>query len=320
MRKKILGMLVLVGVLCPVVTVGAQSSASETAESGLASIFSIESLMNYFVAFVVLGVGVAFGWVLRVFVLRAIERSRGDYIREATKILIGRVIFATVSAVSLAVFFGLLGVDIWTVMAALGVGIGFAFKDLFSNFIAGVTILMQEKINIGDLIHVGQKKDEVFGTVMDITGRATVMHAFNGTEIIVPNADLVSKPVVCYNSNPFRRIEVAIGISFRSDVDKALELAMAEMKKIDGIEPQPKASAIVAGLKDSAVELKLRFWVRSRSGWLGVRTEVVKNVKRAFDENGVVIPFPIRTLDIPKNDRESVEILHELNRQKFEEK
>lgn len=300
-------------------TVLAQSSVQNSTETGLTDLFSVDRIVTYFSAVVVFLIGIFLGWIVRILILRAIERSRGDYIREATKILIGRVIFALIAFVSLAIFFAMIGVDMWTVFAALGLGIGFAFKDIISNFMAGVIILLQEKINIGDLIRVGNETEKVFGTVMDITGRATILYAFNGTEIIVPNADIISKQVICYNSNPFRRIDFAVGISFGSDIEKARQLALEAMKTIEGVEVQPEPSVIATGFLANAVELKVRFWVQSRGGWIKIRTQVIRRVKEAFDQNGIVIPFPIRTIEASHVSQEEMQKLHEINRQKFEE-
>lgn len=313
--KKILGLIALW--LTPAVAY-AQSNAQDNTEEGLNALLSMDKLLTYFAAVIVFLIGVFMGWIVRIIVLRAIEKARGDYIREATKILIGRVIFVSFVFLSLAIFFSMVGVDLWTVFAALGLGIGFAFKDIISNFMAGVIVLLQEKINIGDLIRVGTEGEKVFGTVMDITGRATILHAFNGTEIIVPNADIISKQVTCFNTNPFRRIDFAVGISFGSDIEKARQLALEAMKHIEGIEVQPEPSVIATRFLDSAVELKVRFWVQSRSGWIKVRTEVIRKVKEAFDQNGITIPFPIRTLDVPPHAREVAQEMHDLNRQKYE--
>lgn len=297
----------------------AATDVSETTETGLSELFSMDRMLTYFSALFVMLVGLFLAWLTKVLILRTIERSRGDYIREATKILVGRVIFASIAFISIAIFFAMIGVDMWTVLAALGVGIGFAFKDIIGNFMAGVVVLMQEKINIGDLIRVGAESEKVFGTVMDITGRATVIHAFNGTEIIVPNADIISKQVTCFNTNPFRRIDFAVGISFSSDIEKARQLALDAMKDVEGIEVQPAPSVIATGFMESSIQLKVRFWVQSRSGWIKVRTEVIGKVKEAFDQNGITIPFPIRTIDMGQSARESAQEMHDFNRQKFEQ-
>ncbi len=314
--KKILA---LISILLPEVALAVNNQSTENTEGGLQELFSMDRFLTYFSAMIVLLVGVFMAWVVKILVLRAIEKSRGDYIREATKILVGRVVFVTISFVSIAICFAMIGIDMWTVFAALGLGIGFAFKDIIGNFMAGVVILMQEKINIGDLIRVGLESEKVFGTVMDITGRATIIHAFNGTEIIVPNADIIAKQVTCFNTNPFRRIDFAVGISFGSDIEKARQLALEAMKNIEGIEVQPAPSVIATGFLESAVEIKVRFWVQSRSGWLKVRTEVIRKVKEAFDQNGIVIPFPIRTIQSPAHAQDIAKEMHDLNRQKFEQ-
>jgi len=316
MKKFLISVLIW---LMPAVAYAATSEVKDSTESGLSDLLSMERVLVYFSAFVVFLIGLFLGWIVRILVLRAIEKSRGDYVREATKILIGRVVFALIAFISFAIFFAMIGVDMWTVFAALGLGIGFAFKDIISNFMAGVIVLLQEKINIGDLIRVGHSSENVIGTVMDITGRATILHAFNGTEIIVPNADIISKQVTCFHTNPFRRIDFAVGISFDSDIEKARQLALDAMKTVEKVEVQPAPSVIVTGFLENAVELKVRFWVQSRGGWIQTRTEIIRKVKEAFDQNGVTIPFPIRTIESPRHTQEFAQEMHELNRQKFEE-
>lgn len=313
--------LFLIGLIIPCTTLaqgsvsGGASEGYETTSGGLSEFFSLERLFEYLGAFIVFIVSVFIAWILKTIVLQAIEKSRGEYTREATKILIGRVVFVTTITVGATISLQLIGLDIWTVMAALGFGIGFALKDIISSFVAGVTILVQEKINIGDLILIGKKEENIFGTVVDITSRATHMQKFDGTEIIVPNADLISKPVISYSVNPFRRIEVIVQIAFGSDINKARSVILNGIKDMEGIEPNPTPSVYATAFLDSAIEIRTRFWVQSRSGWFDTRSQVIERIQSELKAAGITIPFPVRTLNIDKLDENDRKEIHELNRQ-----
>lgn len=217
------------------------------------------------------------------------------------QILGGRMTYSGILVLGITVGLKIAGIDLTTILAAVAFGIGFALKDLIMNFLAGIMILVGRHFTIGDFIKVGS----TIGKVVEIQSRTTVLQAIDGTKVIVPNADLFKKQVVSFTSNPFRRIELIVGVDYRTNLENALKICMDTMKHTEGILAEPKPAVLVDDFAESSINLKLRAWVDSRGGWVKVKSDLVKNIKTRFDQYGIVIPWPIRTLSYDKDQKYS---------------
>jgi small-conductance mechanosensitive channel len=205
------------------------------------------------------------------------------------QVLGGRITYTVVLTLGITIGLKIAGIDLTTIIAAVGFGVGFALKDLIMNFIAGVMILVGRHFAIGDFINVGG----TIGKVVEIQSRVTVLQAIDGTKVIVPNADMFSKQITSFTSNPFRRIEVIINIDFRNNLENALKICMHVLKTTKGILLQPAPAVLIDDFGDNGPFIKLRGWVDSKGGWLKIRSELMKNLKSEFDKYGIVIPWPI---------------------------
>jgi len=272
------------------------TKATEPTTSSLSTfLFDVfKGLPQWIAGGVILVVALFLSKIVARIVTQAIIRKRGEDFKKGSIILIGRVVSISIFVFGLVIALQVIGLkDMGWLFGSIGIGIGFALKDLINNFISGMIILMQNEINIGDIIDV----DGVKGTIVDIQVRATILQAFNGTKITIPNGTMLSTKIISYTSNPFRRIDFYIGIGFSSNIEQAKALALSVMNNHPGIEKSPLPDVLVTELLDSAVNLRLRYWVKSRgSGWLKIRSELIRDIKAAFDSQGIEIPFPIRTL------------------------
>jgi small-conductance mechanosensitive channel len=201
---------------------------------------------------------------------------------------------------------GIFGVPLNSIGAAIGLiglGISFALKDLIANFISGMFILINRPFKIGDQIEVqGQE-----GTVRDIRVRATDVKTYDGRKMIVPNSVLYNQIVVNNTAYSQRRFEVIVGISYEDDIKKARELAEEALKKSEHTEDYPEPKVLIKDLGDSSIGLRLWGWTDSeRADVMDATSEVTELVKNKFDENGIEIPFPIRTV-IMDGEEEDVE-------------
>lgn len=221
-------------------------------------------------------------------------------------ILIERTVYTGIVILGLIVSFQIVGIDLGSLLAFLGVGIGFALKDLLSNFFAGVMILTQKKFKIGDVVKVSDQT----GTVTEIDARTTQVKAFDGTNLIIPNAQMITNVVQNFTANSFRRVVVNVGVHYATPLAEAIQIAVASVKKHEKVVPEPKPQVIATEFGDSAITLEVKFWVESRSGWLVTRSEVIQQLKKDFDAAGIEIPFPIRTLTLDDNDRNLMQSLH----------
>ena len=180
-------------------------------------------------------------------------------------------------------------------IAGLGIGavaIGFAFQDFFENFLAGVMIMLREKMQIGDVI----KSGDIHGTVQFINLRETHVRAFSGELHVLPNSRLFNEPVEVVTAEDERRFEVIIGVSYDTDLDEADKIISAAVEKIDLVSKDKPVQVLADTFNSSSVDFRVRWWAAS-SGTEAVmnRDQVIRSIKRSLDEAGIEIPFPYIT-------------------------
>lgn len=178
----------------------------------------------------------------------------------------------------------------------LGIGsvaVGFAFRDILQNFLAGILILLTEPFNVGDQIVY----KEYEGTVEDIQIRATKIRTYDNRQVVIPNGELFTNAVTVNTAYNMRRSEYAIGIGYQDDVGAAQRLCLDILSKIDGVLDNPAPDTIMVEMGDSSVVFLLRWWTNSRyADVLQVQDAVLRMVKNRLIESGFTIPFPIRTV------------------------
>ena len=182
-----------------------------------------------------------------------------------------------------------------SLIAGLGIGtvaVGFAFKDIFENFFAGVLIMLREKMRLGDVIEV----DGILGTVEHISLRETHIRAFSGELTIMPNSMLFQNAVEIWTDAPKRRFEVVIGVSYDTDLEKAENILRQAVKGCDTVFQDKPVQVLADTFNSSSVDFIVRWWADS-SGEQAVMTkpQVVKAIKAALDQAKIEIPFPYVT-------------------------
>ena len=177
----------------------------------------------------------------------------------------------------------------------LGLAIGFAFQDISANFISGILIAFQKPIQVGDII----KTKDFIGVVERIDLRATVIHTFEGLHVIIPNKDVFQEPITNYTRTDERRIELEVGISYAEDLAFVKKVALQAAADVDGLIPTHEPALYYKQFADSSINFVLMLWVRydNEKAYLQTKSDAIMSLKKAFDENGITIPFPIRTLD-----------------------
>jgi len=178
-------------------------------------------------------------------------------------------------------------------------GIGFAFKDLLANFIAGVVILTQHKFKIGDVIRLNSN----LGTVIEIESRTTQMKTFDGIMLIIPNSEMLTSTVENLSAEEFRRFSFQVGVHYDTPLDKATQITLASISSHNEVVPSPEPVVIVTEFGDSAIMLQVRFWIEmTASKWWQVQSELMQQLKKDYDKAGISIPFPMRTLTLDPYD------------------
>lgn len=182
------------------------------------------------------------------------------------------------------------------VLTALGLGsiaVGFAFKDIFENFLAGLLILFREPFRLQDYI----ESEGIEGFVEEITIRDTHLRQTDGQRVVIPNAQLFKNPVTVRTDRDRRRTTIICGIAYGEDVDQARDVmarALADLPTVDKDQP---IEIFAQAFGSSSIDFEVTWWTGSKPLDLRrSRDEVVAAVKRALDDAGIEIPFPYRTL------------------------
>jgi small-conductance mechanosensitive channel len=181
---------------------------------------------------------------------------------------------------------------------ALGVGIGFGLQNIVANFISGLILTFERPIQTGDTIEVGT----LMGDVKNIGVRASTIQTFDGSEVIVPNSNLITHEVINWTlSDRKRRRDIEVSTAYGTNPRKVLEI----IKKIASDHPSvmkvPGVWATFEGFGESSLNFKVRFWVSFDIG-LTVKSEVAMSIYDAFEEAGIRIPFPQQDLHIKSFD------------------
>lgn len=180
------------------------------------------------------------------------------------------------------------------VLAFLGLGsvaVGFAFKDIFQNFMAGLLILFRRPFRLGDQIRSG----ELEGTVEDINLRATIIKTYDGERVIIPNSDVYSRPVLVRTAYGIRRSRFVVGIGYGDDVHEAKQAILAGLEDLPGVLEEPAPWLRTVELAPSSVNLEVFYWTKAQQHEvLRVSDAVATTIKYALDEAGIDMPFPVR--------------------------
>lgn len=192
------------------------------------------------------------------------------------------------------IFPGLSAGHLVSVLGLSSVAIGFAFKDIFQNFLAGILILSGRPFRIGDQIETNGLE----GTVDHISIRNTLIHTYDGQEIIVPNAQIFTNPITVRTARKARRSTFTTGIGYGEDIEEAREVIRKAVVGCESTLEDPAPQIYVSAHDSSSVNFDVRYWTESSIGsvWKA-RDEVATTVKYALDEAGIEIPYPYRTVE-----------------------
>lgn len=244
--------------------------------------------------------------LISLFVKSAVEsRLAAKISEEHQEILIisGRVAFVSTALVGTTIALAIAGINITTVLAAVGFGVSLGLQDTISNFVAGVTLLATKPFGFGDWILINGQK----GKVEEIRTRFTILKTYDGLRLVVPNATLFKSPVLSYTSNATRRLKVPAYCRYGVDISQVREICMNVVKSDPRIFIEPKPNIIIYSLDDSYITLQVRFWVDPKGPWRRIQSKVYMGIQSALEEAGLDAPYPVASISFEK-DLESVAI------------
>ena len=188
-----------------------------------------------------------------------------------------------------------LGVNVSGLLAGLGIMgiiVGFALQDTLGNLAAGVFILFNKPFRVGDTVNIGG----ITGTVEKIGIAACELNSMDNIKITIPNKKIWGDTIQNFTGNKTRKIfNLEVGISYDSDIDKAIKIANNILKNDARVLKDPQPEVVVKSLADSSVVLAIRPAVNTKDYW-PVYFDALKAIKQQFDNNGIKIPFPQRDI------------------------
>lgn len=181
-----------------------------------------------------------------------------------------------------------------SILGLSSVAIGFAFRDILQNFLAGILLLLSEPFRIGDQIVV----NDFEGTVEDIQTRATFLRTYDGRRVVIPNSNLFTNSVTVNTAHERRRLQYDIGIGYGDDIARAKQILLDTMREIPEVLDDPAPTAIVVALADSSVNIRMRWWVQPprQQDILDVQDIVLEKVAKVLRAEGFDLPFPTQQI------------------------
>lgn len=250
-------------------------------------------------------------------ILSAVVLVLGFYIaklvRKAAKKLVSRISkHASLNNLLISiVYITFIGLTIFTVLSILhldtavtsvlagagilGLALAFAFQDIAANFISGIFISFRSPIHVGDIVKI----KDYMGKVEDINLRDTVILTFQGQMVIIPNKDVFQNPIENYTMLGKRRMDLNVGISYGDDLEKVSHITLEAVKGIKGLSADDEITMFYTEFGDSSINYVIRLWLATTEqiNFLDVKSQAIMRIKKAYDANDIMIPFPIRTMD-----------------------
>ncbi|MDI1323060.1 MAG: mechanosensitive ion channel [Algoriphagus sp.] len=187
------------------------------------------------------------------------------------------------------------------ILGALSVGIGLGLQGLVNNLVSGLIIAFENTVKVGDLIEIEGKP----GIMKSIGFRSSVVNMFEGSTIVIPNGELISKQLINWTTGKGRKLTVVIGVSYETDLEKAIRLLREIISQDNRIRMYPAPRVVPMDFADSRIDIEVTFWVNNYMDYPFAKGELISKANELFKQNNILIPFPQRDLHF-KSVAESV--------------
>ncbi|WP_419800749.1 mechanosensitive ion channel family protein [Mucilaginibacter sp.] len=181
------------------------------------------------------------------------------------------------------------------IIGALSVGIGFGLQTIVNNLVSGVILAFEKPVQIGDIIEVGGHS----GAIREMGIRASKIATADGSEIIIPNGDLLSQHLINWTlSNNNRRVELIVGVAYGSELDKVRKLLYHLVMDREYIMKTPAPMVLIHNFSDNSVDFRILFWVEDLTKWLELKSRLMSDIYETFYLEKIEIPFPQRDVHL----------------------
>lgn len=245
---------------------------------------------------IVFAIFVVIGLAIRSLVSR---EAKGHRRRRNLALVLGRLANVVVLLIGLLVALTVIApsfkaADLIRVLGIGSIAIGFAFRDILQNFLAGILLLVHEPFRIGDQIQI----DAFEGTVENIETRATSIKTYDGRRIVIPNTDLFTKPVTVNTAYEMRRAQYDLGIGYADDIATAKQLILDAIHSVTGVLDDPPPEALTIDLADYSVKIRAKWWTSPSEQKQIVHTTdaVLIAIKQKLSAAGIDMPYPTQQL------------------------
>lgn len=217
----------------------------------------------------------------------------------SVQVLIGKMIKIVFVTVAILAAINSVGIDLTALAVfsgAVGVGLGFGLQKVVSNFVSGIILLLDRSVKPGDTIAVAG----YYGKVDSLGARYASVITRDGIEHLIPNEEFITTRVENWSySNDRIRLRTMVGIHYKSDVRKAIELCLDAAANTERVLADPKPACLSRNFGDSSVDLEVRFWIRDpMNGRANVTSDLLLGIWDRFAEHGIQIPYPQRDLHL----------------------
>jgi small conductance mechanosensitive channel len=257
----------------------------------------VEMTPNLILAILILALFIIIGRVIKGVINKINAKIPAD---NGVVDLIGNLVFFAILTAGIFAALSILHLDktVTSLLAGAGIvglALGFAFQETAANLLSGVFMTFRKPISIGDVVET----NGILGKVKELNLRATVLETPKGQNVIVPNKSVFYTPIINFSANEMRRVDIEVGVSYGENLAEVERVVLDAVAGLEGMIPGKDIELFYTEFGDSSINFQLRLWtadVREYSS-TRLRSDAIKAIKAAFDQNGITIPFPIRTLD-----------------------
>ncbi|MGA9294616.1 MAG: mechanosensitive ion channel domain-containing protein [Ignavibacteriaceae bacterium] len=219
------------------------------------------------------------------------------------RLAVGTIIRYGVLILGLIIVVQTVGINLSTITilaGALGIGIGFGLQNVTNNLVSGIIILFERPIKVGDRIQVG----EIFGDVMNISMRSTMIVTNDNISVIVPNSEFISSTVTNWSHNDRNvRFRIPVGVAYKEDPEHVKQILLDVADKEDGVLKNPEPVVLFKEFGDSSLNFDLLIWTSSYITIPGfLKSRLYFEILKKFRENNIEIPFPQRDVYIKNTE------------------
>ncbi|EMP54986.1 small-conductance mechanosensitive channel [Marinobacter santoriniensis NKSG1] len=272
---------------------GADGSASQLMDHAMTLVMTYAPKVVLAIVTLIIGM-----WLINRFVA-LLDKKLGQKDPTLNKFLCGLInaLLKVLLLISVASMVGIATTSFIAVIGAAGLAVGLALQGSLANFAGGVLILIFKPFKVGDTIEA----QGFLGAVKEISILYTIIDSFDNRRIVIPNGQLANASLTNVSIYDTRRCDMTFGIGYGDDIDKAKQIIQQCLEEDERVLPEPAPRIAVGSLGDSSVNIIVRPWTKTDDLW-PVYWDMHEKIKKAFDREGISIPFPQRDVHLYKEE------------------